>query len=419
VRWIRVVLSAAAVGLAAPSLAKDAPASEWVQKPSKEMIARAEPAAGRAGGNGGRAAMTCAVEADGALKDCRLVLERPAAQGYGKALLSLAPHYRRDVAKYPGAKVTVAEDWYEFDTPPDWLKRPTPNDLMAVFPTEALRRGRSGQTGIECTVTVQGALSDCVVLWEKPEGSGFGGAAIALTPQFLMKPATRDGRPVESTARFPINFKTFGPAASSELKRVAPSELAWAQAPSYADVVAAYPAKARSQKRGGRATVECQMTSDGRMRDCRTITEQPKGLGFGAAAKDLAKTFRVGETSEEVRKVLRDVVVHLPFAFDPVMLSGETQVVGKPSWAKLPTADDMKAAIGPLKLAATTRVQLECVVQPGGAVGDCRVASEAPAGSGVGAAALTLAPRFRLTTWTSEGLPVVGGKVRIPLRFEP
>ena len=66
----------------------------------------------------------------------------------------------------------------------------------------------------------------------------------------------------------------------------------------------------------------------------------------------------------------------------------------------------------------TVRVSLTCRVQQGGTVSDCAVASEDPAGMGVGAAALTLAPTLKLSTWSIEGLPIVGGTIRVPLRLE-
>jgi TonB family protein len=254
-----------------------------------------------------------------------------------------------------------------------------------------------------------------VVLSERPEGRGFGGAALALTAQFGMKPATRNGRPVHSTATLPVNFTGNAPSGG---RKVASATQAWAEAPSYADVVRAYPRRAAEARRAGRVTLGCRVTEAGRLVGCNAISQQPKGQGFADAAKDLAKTFRA-DLNEEERRLAGKFVVHLPFVFDPAMLSEGKPVVGRPKWVKLPSADDMRSAIAPLKLTATARAQLECVVQPGGGVGDCKVVSEEPAGSGVGAAALTLAPKFRLTTWTSEGLPAIGGDVRIPLRFEP
>lgn len=417
----RAAVSLAVLAAAFPAAAaKDPPKppSFWTQEPDAQARAAAWPDAARKQGVGGRAAMACNVQPDGALKDCQLIAESPGGMGFGQALLKLVPQYRRNLADYPGPRAVVSAHWYEIDTRPDWVKQPTARDILAVFPRGALQKGRDGQAMIECVVTVHGSLNDCIAIWETPDGEGFGRAAIGLAPQFGMKPATRQGRPTPAMVRIPVNFRTSGRVDSSQLKRVAPAAMAWAEAPSYADVVAAYPAKARADKLAGRATIQCQLTREGRLKACDTHADTPKGRGFGVAAKELAKKFRI-EVAEKDRGLTDEIVVHLPFVFDPAMLSPEAQVVGKPSWARLPTPEDMKAAIAPLKLAATARAQLACVVQPGGGVDACKVVGEDPAASGVGAAALALAPKFRLTTWTSEGLPTVGGTVRIPLRFEP
>ncbi len=413
------VLAGSATGSA---LAKTYPkwTDLWTERPGKEVDQAAWPEAARKAGVGGHAAANCAVEADGRLTDCRIVNESPAGQGFGKAAISLAPLYRRDVKRYPAERAIIAHEWYEFDSPPDWKKKPTPADLAAVFPREALKSGKDGQAIISCTATVHGTLNDCVVLWDNPAGMGFGGAAVALTPQFLMKPAMRGGKPTPSSVTIPINFSfPAGAPGLMNTKRVAPAELAWVEAPSYADVVAAYPEKARKEKVAGRVTLNCQMTSEGRLRSCNALADTPKGYGFTAAAKELARKFRLEVRTDEGRNLAKDMMVHLPFVFDPAMLASGTPLIGKPSWAALPNGDDMKAVIEPLGLKATARAQLSCAVQPTGVVGGCTVAAEEPAGSGVGKAALALAPKFRLTTWTSEGLPTVGGTVRIPLRFEP
>lgn len=416
------VLGAAVLGVAgsAAAASKSPWERDWVSLPTAEDHQKAEAGIVRAEGELLRAVVRCAVLDSGELSDCRVIQETPPGHGLGAALMSLTPKYRR---KPPGRsdprEIDIVDAIFEIDTAPGWIKRPTPDDLLAVFPTAALKRGIDGEAIINCVLTVQGALKDCVTIDESPAGYGFGGAAVALTPQFLMKPALKDGAPVEATMTIPIKFKTFGGGMILRGKKVAPANMAWQEAPSFSDVVAAYPEKARAERKAGRATLSCDMSREGRLKGCDVATVSPRGYGFEAAAKSLARQFALAVPTEEDRKATREIVVHMPFTFDPAMLEDAKPVVGKPSWAAIPPGDRLRAAFADLKLTQTARVTLRCVVQPAGFVADCEVVSEDPAGSGVGAAALTLAPSFRLSTWTTEGLPVVGGAVSIPLRYEP
>lgn len=391
----------------------------WAVLPKGEDW-RFTPGPAAAGAKLVRAVMRCAVADSGELKDCRIIRETPTASGMGAALLALAPKFRR---KPPGPKdlrqIEIVNGWSSFDKPGDWLKRPTPMDLHAVFPTEAYKRGISGSATINCVATIQGALTDCVAVEEFPADQGFGGAAIALTPQFLMRPATLKGVPVPSIMSIPINFKMDGPAPISVAKRVAPANLAWTEAPTYADVAVAYPSKARAARVGGRATVACGMTKEGRLKDCETLSSSPKGMGFEAAARTLARQFRLEVRTPADLAAAKDIIVHLPITFDPAMLDQATPIVGKPNWAALPRGDEILASFQALKVDRTVRVQLRCVVQQAGYLSGCEVAAEEPKGSGAGAVALALAPRFRLSTWTAEGLPTIGASVTIPLRYEP
>jgi hypothetical protein len=307
-------------------------------------------------------------------------------------------------------------------TPPDWLKRPTPEMLSTVWPKAAWAKAEGGSATIACKISTVGTLFDCTVVTEEPAGEGFGPAAIALTPQLLFTPAKRNGEPVVSEARIPFQFKWRGfgtePPSTAGARALIPAAMAWEQAPTYAEVAAAYPAKAKVARLGGYVALECGFTAAGVPQRCHAMREEPKGYGFADAAKALSKRFKAFPTPPG-SKPISSGVVQLPIAFTPDMLDGAAPVVGKPVWSHIPDAEAMRATFPKAAPGVTTvRVMLNCVVQQRGMVGECRVEREEPAGQGFGQAALALAPYFRVATWSSEGLPVVGGGVNIPLRYE-
>lgn len=418
VGWVAaaMVLAWAGSGAGAPAAGK----GEWAARPSGADFEAARPERARSQGLMGSAVMRCRAAADGSLAECRVIQETPANLGFGAALVSLAPKYRLR-APAAGKDVVVPGDWYRFDTRPDWLRKPSPEDILAVFPKEAMRRGQSGEARITCIVTVQGALTNCLVMSERPEGANFGIAALAMTPQLLMKPARLNGQPTPSTAQIPFNFTLPGGHVldiASPTRGVASPAMVWAEAPGYAEVAAAYPKKAAAAKLGGRATLGCEFNKLGRLVACSVAAEEPKAQGFGAAAKVLAKQFRAfAETADG--KGVNGIGIQLPVVFDPAMIGGRTPVVGAPRWAGLPTAKEMSDTFAALKAEGTLRAMLSCTVAAEGRLEGCRVASESPEGKDVGQAALSLTPKFRMTTWTAEGLPTIGGNVQIPIRYEP
>ena len=316
------------------------------------------------------------------------------------------------------------------ETEADWLKKPTPEQLFAVWPTEAFKRGVGGRARISCAVSVRGGLYGCKVLSETPAGMGFGAAAIALTPQFLMKPATRDGKPVEGEVDIPVNFTqpdtgtgTHIPGRDAPglapMTRTVVSNIVWNQAPSYDDVAAAYPEKARASGASGRVILKCTMMSEGRLGGCSAISEEPKGLGFAAAARSLIPKFAAPTQFSDGRPI-KGSMTQVPFVFAPDMLDPAKRLASKVQWAVLPSGDALSAGYPRKAIEAgvsTARVVMLCTAGEGGRLEDCSVTSEEPAGLGFAEAGMALSKSFRIRPWTEEGVPTIGGKIRVPVRY--
>lgn len=186
----------------------------------------------------------------------------------------------------------------------------------------------------------------------------------------------------------------------------------WNQAPSVADMAAAYPAKAKAAGVGGMVNLSCTLNHEGRPTNCAAIGEKPSGMGFGFAARKLAeklKTDAPGMNGQEVG---------IPVTFDPKMLGGDP-TVRAPAWAALPSAEDFQASFPKSANGVNdVHVTLVCDVAAGGALNGCAVDREEPAGQGYGSGALALAPKIRVGLWSADGEPTIGAKVRVPLHYQ-
>jgi TonB family protein len=91
----------------------------------------------------------------------------------------------------------------------------------------------------------------------------------------------------------------------------------------------------------------------------------------------------------------------------------------QPEYVKRPKAAELLAVFPKAALDGkiTGDVELLCRAAADGALTDCRVDTEKPAGQGFGAAALGLAPLYRIKTKDDDGAPVAGRAVKQDVQF--
>lgn len=346
-------------------------------------------------------------------------------------------------------------------TNPDWLVRPTGEDIARVYPKIAMAMSIQGRAVVACRVDSYGALEGCVVDAATPTGLGFGEAGMALTKKFRMKPKTIDGKPVEGgSVRIPMRF-VLPPVRDPPAAPVSSG----AGSASARRVVEALKVEARAQDSFAASMDRLDLITPGvdaatiaAAREAMAATRDPYVAALGEA---LASAYAANFTPAE----LDAIAAFLATPAGRKMAAGRTQIekqmngeaaaasvemlrlaradfcrarncdstptpadmreidaapvtVRTPEWSEAPNAEQMWAAYpGPAKVMGVSGWSaLTCKVGSMGLLEDCSVLIERPKDQGFGAAALSLAGRFRLAPrMMVQG--AAGESVAVTVRF--
>lgn len=97
----------------------------------------------------------------------------------------------------------------------------------------------------------------------------------------------------------------------------------------------------------------------------------------------------------------------------------EQPMVVQPSWIQRPSAADVGRVTPDIDHPPVeVRVLMACRITAAGGLEACAIRSEDPPGFGYGAAALALAPAFRMPEVDLDGRPVAGRTVQIPILWK-
>lgn len=95
----------------------------------------------------------------------------------------------------------------QLDVPPRFLSQPPIEDL---FPARAREQLVAGVVEVQCTSGKDGLLHDCRITQETPLGWGFGQAALDGMARSSLKPGELNGQPAEARLAQTFHFRLLG-----------------------------------------------------------------------------------------------------------------------------------------------------------------------------------------------------------------
>lgn len=348
-------------------------------------------------------------------------------------------------------------------TEPDWVERPTVEQIAHAYPKLASELGMEGAATVSCEVRASGVLQNCTAADEAPKAFGFAAAALSLTPYFRMSPAVQDGRPMQGEVRVPIRFllppprafaepgEPTSPGALAAARRLTESDGRMDQLRSLYRMRAQFlefgptpgvtPQARKSANAALRNAVETHVADiqehlaavyaatfteaelDDLLRSARNDPPPPLLVPDAKAPRISTVVFREGErrTVAAARAEFcrsRPCEPDRDFGLPRSAPRGRQVTIPTPIWIEQPTLEQIERARPPVPrvFRIEGRVELACTVGPHGLTEDCDIVEESPGGLGFGPAALKVRNYFRLSPamMQRDSGDIVAIQVRFP-----
>lgn len=371
-RYLAVALAAMALGA---SLAGNAAGQnvitqpDWAEKPNAESFARHYPQLATAMELSGAATVSCSVNVEGRLVDCKVVVERPAGLGFGQAAVDMAADFRMKPLTLNGKPVDggTVRIPIRFVMPQGAPRPALPEPVSDAAAQQALRMVDAGryveralETYEKIAARVEGMGEDRAVAkaaadayrkaavahredirtaYAHAVGAVYSADEMAAWTEFKLADGPDDqGQSVFDAVQkrvlkeYTRNLTTRAhDAFCAKAKCAAPADLEkvfragdprdtgridnpqWARQPSEGDLNAARPGWATRMGVSGAVRLTCRLTDAASLRDCDVDEEAPAGLGFGMAAKSLGGLYRLSAIQQTPGYAGRKVTVRIGF----------------------------------------------------------------------------------------------------------
>lgn len=190
----------------------------------------------------------------------------------------------------------------------------------------------------------------------------------------------------------------------------------WTQKPSGYDLAKLYPSTASRVGKTGRVTIECVVSDNGLLRNCKIVEEVPEGYGFGAAALAISNRFRMSPMARN--GVPTDGArVQIPISFgcsdctpapasereakaaaerEASRRSYANTMLANVTWIGGPSFQQWSAAYPEraIEQGLSGNATVHCRFASDGHLKTCKTVAESPRGHGFGRAAVSLSKYF-------------------------